>query len=158
MDNGDLTPGSHVEIIPATWRDLTALQRLEKACFTEDSWPIWDLLGVLSFPNVVRLKAVVDKQLVGFIAGDERNSSNLTWIVTLGVLPPYRRMGIGRALLAECESRISLPAIRLTVRRSNEAALRLYQEFGYQQIGVWANYYIGKEDALVLEKKQAGTG
>ncbi|MEA2008691.1 MAG: GNAT family N-acetyltransferase [Chloroflexota bacterium] len=158
MDSHNLTSGSRVEIVPATWRDMPALQRLEKVCFTEDSWPIWDILGVLSFPGVVRLKAVVDGQLVGFIAGDERRSSHLAWIVTLGVLPPYRRQGIGRALLIECEAQVSIPAIRLSVRRSNEAALRLYKEFGYQQIDVWANYYVGKEDALVLEKKREGTG
>ena len=153
MDNRDLTSGSRVEILPAAWRDLTGLQRLEKACFTEDAWPIWDILGVLSFPDVVRLKAVVDGQMVGFIAGDERHSQNLAWIVTFAVLPAYQRQGIGSALLIECETRIALPAIRLSVRASNNAALRLYENFGYQKINVWPNYYVGKEDAFVLEKR-----
>jgi hypothetical protein len=33
-----------------------------------------DLIGVLTMPNVVRLKAMSDHQMVGFIAGDVRKS------------------------------------------------------------------------------------
>ncbi len=152
MDAHVIASGSCVEIIPAAWRDLTALRGLEKACFKEDAWPLWDVLGVLTCPGVVRLKAVVDGQMVGFIAGDERRSRHMAWIVTFAVLPVYRRQGIGSSLLAACEDQIDLPAIRLTVRRSNKAALRLYKKFGYHRVSVWPNYYVGKEDALVLEK------
>ena len=52
-------PGSSVVIEPATWRDLNALRHLEKVCFPLDAWPLWDLVGVLTLPNVVRLKAMV---------------------------------------------------------------------------------------------------
>lgn len=154
MDTKNVSSGSCVEIIPATWRDLNTLRYLEKTCFTEDAWPIWDLLGVLSFPNVVRLQAVVDEKMVGFIAGDERRSKHLAWILTFAVLPAYRRQGIGSALLNACESKIRLQVIRLSVRRSNEEALALYKKFGYNEVSVWKNYYVGKEDALVLEKKK----
>ena len=44
------------------------------------------------------------------------------------------------------------PRIRLCVRRSNEAAKRLYLETGYYQIDVWPHYYRGGEDAIVMEK------
>jgi len=154
VDSHAFTSGSCAEIGPATWRDLTALQRLEKACFKEDAWPIWDILGVLSFPDVIRLKATVEGQMVGFIAGDMRRSRRLVWIVTFAVLPAYQRQGIGSALLTAYEAQFDIPTFRLSVRRSNTAALELYKKFGYQKVGVWPNYYIGKEDALVLEKKR----
>lgn len=139
-------------IEPASLRDLGELRRLEKECFDQDSWPLIDLMGVLSLPGIVRFKAVVEDRMVGFIAGEPHPAEGIGWITTLGVLPPYRRRGIARALLAACEARIGMPRVRLSVRRSNLPAILLYEGNGYRQVEVWERYYSGGEDALVLEK------
>ena len=152
MPEQNARPGSTVDILPATWRDLNALRQLESACFEEDAWPLLDLIAVLSFPTVVRLKAVVDDQMIGFVAGDMRGSQDLAWIATLGVLPDYRRRGIACALLQACEEALNAPRIRLTVRADNVPAIQLYQKCGYQRVGLWPKYYNGGTDALVLEK------
>ena len=91
-------PGSLAIVEPATWRDLNQLRNIEKICFPQDAWPLWDLIGVLTLPNVVRLKAVSDNRMVGFIAGDMRPSDHMAWIATVGVLPEYRGRGVGTAL------------------------------------------------------------
>ena len=145
--------GNHVEITAATWRDLNALRRVEQVCFPRDAWPLWDLIGVLTLPNVIRFKAVADEQMVGFIAGDLRPAQRQGWIATIGVLPEYRGQGIGSALLDICEARLEMPSIRLNVRISNETAIRLYQKRGYQRIGIWPEYYQDREDALIMEKR-----
>jgi ribosomal-protein-alanine N-acetyltransferase len=145
-------PGNRALIETATWRDLNALWHLEKVCFPRDAWPLWDLIGVLTLPNVVRLKAVQDSTMVGFIAGDIRPTQNLAWIATLGVLPEYRSQGIGKALLDACESQLHVPCIRLNVRVSNQAAIQLYRTSGYQKAGFWPVYYEDGEDALLMEK------
>jgi ribosomal-protein-alanine N-acetyltransferase len=142
-------------ILPATWRDLGELNFLERACFDQDAWPWWDVLGTLTLPGVTRLKAVAEERMVGFAAVDHRPSEHAAWITTIGVLPEFRRKGIARALLGECERATSLPAMRLCVRRSNQAAIDLYNVLGYRQVNVWQRYYIGGEDALVLEKNLA---
>jgi ribosomal protein S18 acetylase RimI-like enzyme len=116
-----------VKIMPATWRDLNALRHLEQACFHLDAWTLMDLIGVLSFPRVVRLKAVDGDLMVGFIAGDERGSKKLAWIATLAVLPDYRRLGIATALLGACEDALTVPRIRLSVRAKNATAINLYR-------------------------------
>ena len=139
-------------IEPATWRDLNALRHLEKVCFPLDAWPLWDLVGVLTLPNVVRLKAVVAGEMVGFIAGDIRTSERLAWIATIGVLPEYRGRGIGGVLLQACEGRLKMPRVRLNVRVSNLSAIHLYQRMGYRQVSIWPRYYQDGEDALILEK------
>jgi len=132
--------------------DISSLQKLERLCFQQDAWSLFDLMAVLSFPDVVRLKAVVGKQMVGFIAGDPRPSEKLAWIATIGVLPDHQNQGIGRALLEYCENQLNLPRIRLCVRPSNLSALSLYSSSGYQTIDRWKEYYNDKGDALVMEK------
>lgn len=145
-----VTPDLVVRLLPAGWRDLGALYHLERVCFGPDAWPWWDLVAVLTWPRVVRLKAVVEGRMVGFIAGDARTSP--AWIATLGVLPAYRRRGIGRALLAACEAQLPRGPVRLSVRVSNQPARRLYESMGYRPIGLWRAYYSDREDALVMEK------
>ncbi|MDI6814198.1 MAG: N-acetyltransferase [Desulfitobacteriaceae bacterium] len=140
----------------ANWRDLNALRHLEQICFPKDGWPLLDLIGVLTYPNIVRLKAVVGDKMVGFIAGDRREEGYLGWIATIGVLPDYRRHGIATALILECERRLNSAVIRLNVRRSNLEAISLYKQLGYVQISTWPGYYQDGEEALVFEKKNCG--
>lgn len=145
-------PEPEFSLLPASWRDLTELRALEKACFELDAWPLLDLLGVLTYPRVLRWKAVVDGRMIGFAAADVHAAERTGWITTIGVLPAYRRLGVASALLDCCENGLSVPRVRLCVRRSNQAAIRLYTLRGYSQVDIWAKYYIGGEDALVLEK------
>ncbi len=148
-----LESNSAFEILPANWRDLFALRRLENECFPEDAWPLPDLFGALTLPGILRLKAVVQGEMVGFVAADTTRSRELNWIITIGVSAAHRRKGIGLALLKACEERLHARAFRLCVRRSNQPALQLYQQTGYSTVDVWKGYYSGGEDALVLEKR-----
>jgi ribosomal protein S18 acetylase RimI-like enzyme len=141
-------------IQPASWRDLGELRVLEQECFGKDAWPLFDLIGILTFPGIVRLKAVVDDRMAGFIGGDMRPREGVGWITTIGVSSPYRRQGMAFALLAACEEAMGLPFVRLCVRRSNLGAQQLYQKAGYQPSAVWSQYYDDKEDALVLQKSR----
>jgi len=139
-------------ILPAALTDLNALRQVEKICFPKDAWPLLDLVAVLTFPGVVRLKAVWEGRMVGFIAGDPRPSEELSWIATLGVLPEYRGKGLARALLETCETQLPTERIRLCARLSNQEAIRLYTNAGYRLVDQWMAYYSDGEDAAVLEK------
>jgi ribosomal-protein-alanine N-acetyltransferase len=146
------TPGSSISILAATWRDLSAIQELDKLSFPLDAWPLIDMIGVLTFPNVVRFKATDGNRLVGFIAADIRRSKDTAWIATIAVHPDYRKQGIGSRLLEACEKRLDIARIRLTVRKSNRTAIELYNKHGYVQTTTWLRYYIDGEDGLVMEK------
>ncbi len=141
-----------MEIQPAGLRDLGALRRLENACFEKDAWPILDLVAVLTWPEVIRLKAMENGEMVGFVAGDPRPSQGTGWIATIGVDPRYQRRGIGRALLRACEEQFRFPRAKLTVRISNEKAIALYEKEGYRTVDIWKNYYSDGEDGLIMEK------
>ncbi len=136
----------------ASLRDLGELRALEQECFGRDAWPLLDLISVLAFPGVVRIKAVVGSVMAGFVAGESKPLERAGWITTIGVSGRFRRKGIGFALLSACEAELHAPTMRLCVRKSNLAAQRMYQKAGYTSSAVWARYYSDGEDALVLQK------
>ncbi len=141
-----------MEITKASILDLNALRKLEQESFGKDAWPLFDLIAVLTFSDVIRLKAVEEGQMVGFVVGDPRPRDGWGWIATLGVDPRYQRRGIGRALLHVCENKLGVPKARLTVRPSNQSAISMYEKEGYVSIDLWQGYYNDGEDAMLMEK------
>jgi len=143
-----------MNIVPASFLDLNALNRLEHLCFEKDAWSFLDLLAVLTFPDIVRLKADEDGTMIGFVAGDPHPSEGYSWIATIGVLPEYRRRGIGRELLRACEEKLKTARVKLSVRASNDGAIRLYEQEGYRRVDLWQGYYNDGEAAIVMEKER----
>jgi ribosomal protein S18 acetylase RimI-like enzyme len=142
-----------IAIQPSGWRDLRGVWALEQACFGRDAWSLVDLVFALLGPGV-RLKAVVDGRLVGFVMGEPKPAEHFAWIATIGVLPDFQRRGIASRLLAEVEARLTVPNIKLTVRQSNSGAIALYRRFGYEPVGRWERYYAGGEAGVVMEKRR----
>ncbi len=102
--------------------------------------------------------------MVAETAADEQNKVIgivIIWVVldeahvaTMAVLEAYRNQKIGQRLLASallaCQARGSQLAL-LEVRRSNLAAQKLYQRFGFEFVGERKGYYQDThEDALLM--------
>ena len=141
-----------MEIIKASIIDLNALRKLEQESFGKDAWPLLDLIAILTFSDVIRLKATEDGQMVGFVAGDPHLRDGWGWISTIAVDPRFRRRGIGRELLHACENKLGVAQSRLTVRISNQSAITMYEKDGYTTKDIWKAYYNDGEDGLVMEK------
>jgi ribosomal-protein-alanine N-acetyltransferase len=141
-----------MEILKASIIDLGPLRKLEQESFGKDAWPLLDLIAVLTFADVIRLKAVEDSQMVGFVAGDPHPRDGWGWIATIAVDPRFRRRGIGLALLHACEGKLGVPQSRLTVRISNQSAITMYEKDGYKTTDIWKAYYNDGEDGIVMEK------
>ncbi len=75
-------------------------------------------------------------------------------INNLAVLPEFRRQGAASALLSHVlaeGAKLGAKRATLEVRRSNEAARLLYEQFGFSIAGVRRGYYTSPvEDALIL--------
>jgi len=142
-----------IKISQASWRDFSQVMELEKICFPLDAWPIIDILGVLSFPWYVHIKAENGEKLVGFIAGEIKKTNLEGWISTIGILPEYQRLGIGQRLLIECEKELDVPYVKLSVRESSHGAVEFYKCMGYMIVGIWNKYYKGGENALIMQKQ-----
>jgi len=75
-------------------------------------------------------------------------------IGTIAIDEPYRRLGLGRLLLAESLLEAYHSGVRqsfLEVRRGNQPAITLYEQFGFQIAGIRPRYYKDNgEDALLM--------
>ncbi|KAK0407305.1 hypothetical protein QR680_019127 [Steinernema hermaphroditum] len=87
------------------------------------------------------------------------NGERHLYIMTLGTLAPYRRLGIGTMMLNYvfeiCEKEPSINSVRLHVQTSNKEALEFYQKFGFEVVETVKDYYkrIEPNDAFYLVKK-----
>ncbi len=132
---------------------MNALRRLIKEVFKEDAWPVLDLLTALIFPGGIHIKAHTGDTLVGFISVEENFFESCAWVSLVGVASEFRRQGIGESLMKEIEKLVRRPVIQLCVRRSNQAAIHLYEKLGYQKKEIRQRYYSDGEDALVMGKR-----
>lgn len=81
------------------------------------------------------------------------------YIMTIGVLAPYRRLGVGKRLLEQtleaCSKQSSCEEIYLHVQVGNEAAIDFYKGFGFEVGPVIKDYYtrLDVNDAHLITKK-----
>ena len=99
---------------------------------------------------------LLDDQIIGYgvmhIGADEAH------ILNLCIDRPWQRQGFARVLLDQLVQEASnrrAHIVFLEVRPSNPRAVNLYQQFGFNEIGLRKGYYDsanGREDALVMAK------
>ncbi|MEM2081076.1 MAG: ribosomal protein S18-alanine N-acetyltransferase [Candidatus Bathyarchaeia archaeon] len=145
-----------LKIEDATIRLLDKLYDIEKQCFEQEAFTRQYLAYLLTDYNTVGLVARVNSEIAGFAIAciDIERSTLFGHILTVNVVPAYRRKGIAQKLLREIEALLRAKGIkkcRLEVREDNIAALNLYQKLGYEIVGKLEKYY-GVVDGLLLQK------
>lgn len=135
-------------------RDLEGVLELEAACFTNPTTR--DMLRY-----EVETSDVLHAHVMRPVPGGMIVSYCAVWIIfdelhinTLAVHPRWRRQGLASLLLTHVLDdavRLGAEKATLEVRRSNEAARKLYERFGFEVGGVRKEYYRQPvEDALIL--------
>lgn len=137
--------------------DVPALLALEKACFGGEAFTDTQLRQLLSARYGLAMGIWEDSLLVGaallevLVPESELHS--------LAMLPGKRRRGLGAALLKSALSaarKRGATEMFLEVRRSNQAAIALYERAGFAALSVRRGYYSHpREDALVMRKRLA---
>ena len=77
-------------------------------------------------------------------------------IVSVAVLPSFRRKGVGQALITEAMEGMRLYNAKqcfLEVRTSNTPAINLYKKMGFQTTRTIHGYYVDGEDAYVMTRE-----
>ncbi len=142
-----------LEIRKASPGDLSAIAAIEKESFALP-WSEDALGKIIAMPEEkgLMLAASADGEIIGFSAYlvfyDEVN------IINLAVSKPYRRLGAGTALMKKMLAGAHASGygrITLEVRRSNAAAIALYEQSGFVSVGVRRGYYTdNNEDAFIM--------
>lgn len=128
-------------------RDVALVDALMTAAFDPrfgEAWTRSQCLGVLAMPGVRLTLAAVDDVPAGFAM--VRSVADEAELLLLAVAPPYRRRGIGgallRAVIAEAQGS-GIADLHLEVRAGNEA-VQLYQAHGFAKVGERRSYYRGR--------------
>ena len=138
----------NVEIRKIDSESAKLAAELEKLCFSEP----WSEKAILEeAERGFFVAAYADGVFAGY-AGmlcvlDERDVCNIATV------PAFRGMGVGRALtqaLIESAKETGASVIMLEVRKSNAAAISLYEKLGFTLVGERKNFYtLPREDALL---------
>lgn len=101
-------------------------------------------------------------QLVGAIACRlelQPDYSAKLYVMTVGVLAPFRGCGLGRQLmersLAEAQKDAAIRSAYLHVQQTNHEAITFYKKFGFEEAEVIKDYYSklpDGRDALILSR------
>jgi ribosomal-protein-alanine N-acetyltransferase len=144
---------------PAVTQDFSALYALDQACFAPGiSWSMAELQYFLRYPGNLALVAEEEGRIAGFaIAGSQRRGGAVVGrLITIDVDRSARRQGIGHRLLETLEDRLrgqKAVALLLEVAVDNLGAQEFYARHGFVKTGRIPGYYMGRIDALVMEKR-----
>ncbi len=134
-------------------RHIKEIARLEKECF---STPWSEQTIEDAFKTGTRFfVAQKDNSVLGYVGISAILDEG--YITNVAVFPEARQQGVASALLNslfEFAKENSLSFISLEVRESNNAAISLYQKFGFKTEGKRKNFYSNpQEDALIMTKR-----
>jgi ribosomal-protein-alanine N-acetyltransferase len=147
-----------LDIRRLTYADLPQVIAIERRAFPTP-WSLAMFVLELSKPGGICLAARRDGRLCGYLVCSRYDT---VWhIMNVAVASEARRGGVASALIAELLGQVEDDAARFTleVRRSNAAAIALYEGFGFRAAGMRRRYYQDNgEDALIMWRTPATLG
>ncbi|MEM2876290.1 MAG: ribosomal protein S18-alanine N-acetyltransferase [Candidatus Bathyarchaeia archaeon] len=143
--------------------DLERVMYINNTCLPENYSTYFFIDIYERFPKTF-LVAEYKEEVVGYImCRVEADFSSLKrleltkkgHIVSIAVLPEYRNMGIGKALIMEAMNKMleyGAKECYLEVRVSNTPAISLYSKLGFNIVKTVKGYYADGEDAYVMSR------
>jgi ribosomal-protein-alanine N-acetyltransferase len=133
-------------------RDMAEVLRTEQESF-EYSWTEEDFLKCLRQRNCIGMVAELGDKVVGFMIYELHKSK--LHVLNFAVHPEYRRLGVGRQMVAKLIGKLSShrrTKITLAVRETNLAAQLFFKRLDFRAIKVLRGYYDDSgEDAFMMQ-------
>jgi [ribosomal protein S18]-alanine N-acetyltransferase len=141
--------------------DLDALFAIDQECFRPGiAYTRAHLRYYFSHPRSISILAEDDetKAIFGFAIAESYLEEGLPigHIITIDIRSSNRRHGVGRLLMEAILGQLSAVGaivVRLEVAVDNVAARAFYRELGFRRTGRIPGYYLGRVDALLMEKQ-----
>jgi [ribosomal protein S18]-alanine N-acetyltransferase len=139
-----------LEIRPLTYADLPQVIAIERRAFPTP-WSLAMFVLELSKPSGICLAGLLEDRIVAYLVCSRYDT---VWhLMNIAVDINLRRQGLATSLLERLFELADRPSEQYTleVRTSNEAAIRLYERFGFRAAGRRRAYYHdNREDALIM--------
>lgn len=134
------------------FREVAAI---EAACFSQP-WSEKTFFEELLNPNAHTYLAYHQGEAAGFLSVWEVCGE--VSINNIAVVQKHRRRGIARALMERMLSDLrGAQSVTLEVRKSNGAAISLYESLGFKAVGERRGFYsLPVEDAILMTKVMDG--
>lgn len=153
-----MTRESRIELGDVTPHNIRQLKRLNQFVFPV-SYNDKFYKDVLEAGELAKL-AYYNDIVVGAVCCriDTSDHSRRLYIMTLGCLAPYRRLGIGTKMVEHILNYVqrdgNFDSIFLHVQVNNDSAIEFYKKFGFEIVETKQHYYkrIEPADAHVLQK------
>jgi ribosomal-protein-alanine N-acetyltransferase len=144
---------TEIEIRRLVYSDLPSVLAIERRSFPTP-WSLAMFVLELSKPSGICLAAASDEGLVGYLVCSRY--ADVWHLMNVAITPERRRARIATTLLDELISRAGADArYTLEVRTSNDAAIAMYERFGFRPAGKRPRYYHDNgEDALIMWLEQ----
>ncbi len=141
-----------IEISVADYSDVCHIAKIEEMSFSTP-WSEKAIEDSMNAGTYFYIAKICGK-IVGYIGLSKIVGEG--YVTNIAVLPEYRRQGIGKRILLDviesCKNELEF--ISLEVRVSNDAAIALYEHFGFEKVGLRKRFYTNpQEDALIMTKK-----
>jgi ribosomal-protein-alanine N-acetyltransferase len=139
-----------LEIRRLAYADLPQVIAIERRAFPTP-WSLAMFVLELSKPSGICLAALLEDRIVGYLVCSRYDT---VWhLMNIAVDVRLRRQGLASAMLDRLFELADKPSAQYTleVRTSNDAAIRLYERFGFRASGRRRAYYHdNREDALIM--------
>jgi [ribosomal protein S18]-alanine N-acetyltransferase len=133
-----------------TYADLPQVIAVERRAFPTP-WSLAMFVLELSKPSGICLAATIHDRVVGYLVCSRYDT---VWhVMNVAVDDRLRRQGIASTMMERLFELADKPNEQYTleVRTSNDAAIRLYETFGFRAAGRRRAYYHdNREDALIM--------
>ena len=138
--------------------DIPVLATYEKVLFPYSPWSTAQFKEEFAGIPTTRFMSVAEdgNTIVGYCGVFVPAPGIEADILTVAVLPAYRRQGIAKEFMRQIEAYAverQASAMMLEVELSNESAIKLYESLGYMKISVRMDYYGPGKDAHVMRKE-----
>ncbi len=142
--------------------DLNQIVHINRVSLPEN-YPVGYFIELIRNWQNYSSVAIVDGLVVGYLIMRLEHEKSFRWrvgsydkahLISIAVLPEYRRMGLGEKMLIDSLSKLKklggIKSVILEVRVSNTPAILLYEKHGFIKSDRMKYYYADGEDAYLM--------
>ena len=150
---------TQISLRPFAASDFETIYEIDQVCYPPQiAYSRREIRWYMRLPQAEVTVAEVENTIAGFIL--TACFENTGHIVTIDVLPEFRRAGVGERLLHAAETSLARRGAReieLETAIDNQPAIQFWKKHGYLTCGILQNYYPGGLAAYAMMKRLDAT-